>query len=231
VNEDVTRQPLLSIGVTVTLFCLGIAGAIGLIAVVEADHVAGAFGTGMGIAVLVFILGATVACALACLARGITERLALAALAASGLTLDLSVLEIWRGIGAEAYSKTLGVLAVVSFYSLVVLGLRLAIGRPSELGRGLYLGAFGVAIVAAAISAWLVVSPGGSEVASELPATVTDSDSAIPTASGSGLPFYTYVNVGDDGLLRILGGALVLTAVLWFGALAASRVPRAPADV
>jgi hypothetical protein len=38
------------------------------------------------------------------------------------------------------------------------------------------------------------------------------------------------VQFGNESVLRPLGAALVALAAFWFGALAASRVPRQPAD-
>ncbi len=60
-------------GAFVTLVTLGIAGILGVVAVLDESHEAAAFGTGIGVAVVVFLSGATIVCGLACLAR---ERIA-----------------------------------------------------------------------------------------------------------------------------------------------------------
>lgn len=196
------------------LATLGFAAVVGFIAVIDADNVAAAFGTGLGIAVFVFLTGATFATALACLKRRRAEIVALVSIAAAGLAMDMLVLAIWLDIDNEAYAKIAGVAFVWSFFALIALGLTLAVENPRNLARPLYLGAVVVAVLAGLISAWLVVS--------------TSDDDVLPGAGPEGI---TGVALGDDDLLRALGAALVLLAALWFGALAASRIEDAPADV
>ena len=208
-----------SLGALIMLATLGFAAVVGFIAVLDADNVAAGFGTGLGIAFFIFLTGATLACALACLRRRRAEIVSLVSIAAAGLAMDLLVLAIWLEIDNEAYAKIAGVAFVWSFYALVALGLTLAVGTPRNFARPLYLGATVVAALAGLISAWLVVTQGDNE-------PVTDE------GSGGGLfDVVPYAAIGDDDLLRALGAALVLLAALWFGALAASRLEEPTADV
>ena len=173
----------------------------------DADSVTAAFGTGLGIALLIFLTGATLAAALACLRRGRVEIIALVSIAAAGLAMDMLVLAVWLDIDNEAYAKIAGVAFVWSFYALIALGLAIAVETPRSLTRPLYLGAVVVTVVAGLISAWLVVSGSTEDV------VASAGPESIPGAA-----------LGDDDLLRALGAALVLLAALWFGALAASRI-------
>ena len=207
------RSPL-ELGALIMLATLGFAAVAGFIAVIDADNVAAAFGTGLGIAFFIFLTGATLAAALACLKRGRAEIVALASITAAGLAMDMLVLAVWLEIDNEAYAKIAGVAFVWSSYALIALGLTLAVETPRSLARPLYLGAVVVTVVAGLISAWLVVTGNNEDVVASAGPDV------IPGAV-----------LGDDDLLRALGAALVLLAALWFGALAASRIEAAPAEV
>jgi hypothetical protein len=215
--EPARRSPL-ELGGLLTLAALALAGVLGVIAVFDSDSSAAGFGVGFGIALLIFVAGATIACALACLARGRVQYPALGALAAACLALDLVVLAIAVDIDSEWYGKLAGVLGVWSFFALVVLGLTLAVRKPERLARALYGGALAAAVLGGLISTWLVVTAddesGTSETAFENGTVVTT------TTTGFG-----FVPEWDDELLQVLGAMLVLLAVFWFGALAASRLP------
>jgi hypothetical protein len=202
-----SRRSPLELGALIMLATLGFAAVVGFIAVIDADNVAAAFGTGLGIAILIFLTGATLATALACLKRKRAEIIALISIAAAGLAMDMLVLAVWLDIDNEAYAKIAGVAFVWSLYALVALGLTIAVETPRSLARPLYLGAVVVTVVAGLISAWLVVSGSSEDVVASAGPEV------IPGAV-----------LGDDDLLRALGAALVLLAALWFGALAASRI-------
>jgi len=218
--DDVTHtagRSRLELGALIMLATLGFAAVVGFIAVLNADNVAAGFGTGLGIAFFIFLTGATLASALACLKRGRAEIVALVSIAAAGLAMDMLILAVWLEIDNEAYAKIAGVAFVWGFYALIALGLTLAVGTPRSIARPLYLGAVVVAIVAGLISAWLVISAGDNElVAGDGSA---DTFGVVP-----------YAALGDDDLLRALGAALVLLAALWFGALAASRLEEPAAD-
>ena len=197
----------LDIGIMVVLVSMAVAGLIGLIAVFDAGSDIGAAGTGFGIALLIFETGATAACALACLVRGRLEVLALGALVASGLAVNLLALAIWLEIHSEAYGKVTGVAFVWALFGLITLGLGLAVHPRDALARWLYLGAIGASLVAGLFATVLILDAGGNGlVASAGPVPVTQ--------------------FGNESVLRPLGAALVLLAALWFGALAASRVER-----
>ena len=198
-------RSLLEIAGLVTLGALLFAAVVGVIAVLSADSRSEGFFNGFGIAALIFLTGATIACALSCLVRRRMEYLALAVLVASCLAIDLIVLAIWLDIDSEAYAKSAGVAFVWSFFGLVVLGLVLAVPRPERLARGLYVGAIAAAGAGALISTYLVLTTGGGDL---------DGGTSV-----FGLA------PGDDALLQVLGVMLVLLAALWFGALAASRLP------
>jgi hypothetical protein len=203
----VERSPL-RIGVLVTLTSFGFAGVAGLIAVFDADSVSSGFGRGLGVSVVVFLAGATVACALACLARGRAELVSVGSIAAAGLALDLLVVAVWRGIDSESYAKITGVAFVWGFFALVALALTLAVKPMEPPARVLYGAALGAAVLAAALATWLIATAGNVEIAPGL----------VPASETS-----------DDELLRVLGAALVVLAALWFSALAASRLERGPA--
>ena len=214
--DDATHPPArsrLEIGVLIMLATLGFAAVVGLIAVIAADGVAAAFATGLGIAFLIFLSGATLAVALACLRRRQMEIVALASIAAAGLAMDLLALAIWLDIDNEAYAKIAGVAFVWSFYALIALGLSVAVGAVRGVSRPLYLGAVVVTAIAGLISAWLVVSASDADV--------------VASAGPESIPGAV---LGDDDLLRALGAALVLLASLWFGTLAASRLEEPATD-
>ena len=209
----------LEVGVLITLATIGFATVIGFVAVIDADHVAAGFGTGLGVAFVIFLGGGTIACALGCLRRRKAEIAALGSIIASGLAIDMFVLAIWREIDNEAYAKVAGVAFVWSFFALVILGLTLAVGTPRDLARSLYLGAVVTTVAAGLISTWLIATAGGG-------------DAATGEAGGNG-GFYSdpYGAIGDDQLLRALGASLVLLAAFWFGALAASRLERPQEEI
>lgn len=197
----------LDLGILVTLVCLGIGGVLGVIAVFDAGSDFSAIGKGVGVALVVFQSGATIACALACLARRRVEVLALAGLVAAGLAIDLFVLEIWLSIDSETYAKLAGIAYVWMFFGLIALGLTLAAQPRDALARSLYLSAVGASLLGGVIATALIVSAGGADV--------------VPTSTP--VPISSF---GDERLLRPLGAVLVVVATLWFAALAASRVVR-----
>jgi hypothetical protein len=217
VSEPFTPQPeaaapgeahgrsLLELGGLVTLACMAIAAVVGVIAVLDAGSRSEGFGVGFGIAALVFLVGATVACALACLARRRMEIVSVAVLTAACLALDLLVLAIWLDIDNDAYAKLVGVGFVWTFFGLLALGLTLAVGRPERLALALYTGALASAVAGGLIGTVLVLRAGGDVSA--------------------GVAEFGAVPIDDDALLQLLGAMLVLLAAFWFGALAASRLP------
>jgi hypothetical protein len=178
-----------------------------LISVFDAGSDVTAVGKGFGTALIVFQAGATVAAALACLARRRLELLALGGLVAAGFTIDLAVLELWLSIDSETYGKLLGVAYAWTFFGLLVFGLALAAQPRDQLARALQLGAVGASLLGGLIATALIASAGGGDV--------------VPTTTG--IP---YGALGNDDLLRPLGAVLVVIATLWFAALAASRVAR-----
>lgn len=198
----------LDVGTLIVLVSMAVAGVVGLIAVLDADSDFTALGVGFGVAWFIFLAGGTVACGLACLARGRLEWLSLGALVAAGLTVDLFVLAIWLGIDSEAYAKLVGIAFVGSVFGLLVLGLSLACQPRDALGRYLYLGAMGASLLGAAIASLLILTTGTEDV--------------VPTAGPVPVGF------DDQGLVRPLAAILVVLAALWFAALAASRVERSP---
>lgn len=212
-GETATPQSFsrLDIGIMIVLVSMAVAGLIGLIAVFDADSNIGAAGMGFGIALLIFETGATAACALACLVRGRLEALSLGALVAAGLAVNLFALAIWLEIDSEAYGKVTGVAFVWALFGLVILGLSLAVRPRDALARSLYFAALGASLLAGVLATVLIVDAGRNGVGFY-------SNGPVPIA-----PF------GNESVLRPLGAALVLLAVLWFGALAASRVEREPA--
>jgi hypothetical protein len=203
------REPrsLLEVGGLITLAGLAFGAIVGVIAVLDADASVAGFGVGFGIAFLIFFTGATIATALACLVRQRMQPVALGAIVASCLAIDLTVLAIWLDIDNEAYAKIAGLAFVWSFFALVVLGLVLAVVNPQGLAFVLYIGAIATSIGSAVVSSWLIVSASNDDV------VVTE-----PTSPIGILP------VENDSLLRALGALLVLLAASWFGALAASRI-------
>jgi hypothetical protein len=203
------RWSLLDIGGLITLVALAFAAIVGVIAVVDTDSSPAGFGVGIGIAILIFFGGGTIACALACLVRRRIEPVALGALVAASLSIDLIVLAIWLDIENEAYAKTAGVVAVWSFFALVTLGLALAVTIPKRLALALYTGAVTATVASALLSTWLIV-------------TAEDEETGFAEEGGS---FADALPIGNDALLQVLGAMLVLLAAFWFGALAASRLP------
>ena len=200
----------LRLGAFATFATLGFAGIAGLIAVFDADSVSAGFGRGFGIALLVFLAGATLTCALACLSGGRAELVALGSIAAAGLGLDLLVLAIWLEIDSEAYGKITGIAFVWAFFALIALGLTLAIRPQERPAQALYGGAVGAAILASLLATWLIATTGQSEVTEVAGVSVNPAD------------------LTDNELLRLLGAVLVVLAALWFAAVAASRLERAP---
>jgi hypothetical protein len=198
------RSPL-RLGVLATFVTLGFAGVVGLIAVFDADSVSSGFGRGFGIAVLVFLTGATIAVALACLSRERARLASLGSIAAAGVALDLLVLAVCFEIKDVTYTKTTGVVFVWGFFALLALALTLAVRPVAQLARILYGGAVGATVLSAAIATWLIATAGHTEIGfSPYPAETS-----------------------NDDLLRVLGATLVVLAALWFSALAASRLERA----
>jgi hypothetical protein len=203
------RWSRLEIGGLITLVALAFAAVVGVIAVIDTESSPAGFGVGFGIALLIFLAGATIACALACLARERMELVALGALLAACLSIDLIVLAIWLDIDSEAYAKTAGVVTVWSLFALVILGLALAVTTPQRLALALYTGAATATVVSALLSTWLIVSSEDDETG----------------FTGEGAAVVEVLPIGNDALLQVLGAMLVLLAAFWFGALAASRLP------
>jgi hypothetical protein len=204
---QVTQLSRLDLGVLITLVCLGIGGIVGLIAVLDAGSDVAAVGKGFGTALIVFQAGATIATALACLARRRLELLALGGLIAAGLAIDLAVLELWLSIDSETYAKLVGVAYVWTFFGLLVFGLALAAQPRDQLARTFHVGAIGASLLGGIIATALVAAAGGGDI--------------VPTTTG-----VPYGALGNDDLLRPLGAVLVVIATLWFAALTASRVAR-----
>ncbi len=202
----------LELGSLLALVTFGIAAVIGAIAVLDADHVGSGFGIGLGVAFLAFAAGATVVCALACLARGKAELLALAGVVVAGVALDLLVLAVWRDIDSETYGKVVGIGLVWSSLALLGFGLMLAVSSPGRLARWPFLGALGSIAGAGLISTYLIATAGGTTIGVDVAATI----GSVPVSSS------------DDELLRVLGLAFVLIATLWFGAIAAHRYEQSP---
>ena len=201
-SSGVAISPL-RLGVLIVFVTLAFAGVVGLIAVVAADGTSSAVGDGTGVAFFVFLGGATTACALACLVRGRVRLLSLIGLGASGLAIDLGALGVWQSINSEAYGKVAGVSAAWALFALIALGLTLATGEADGLAKLLYLACLVATAAGGLIAAWLIITAGNS---------ITDPGSVL----------------GDDNVpLRLLGVSLVLLAVTWFAALAASKVERA----
>jgi hypothetical protein len=210
----IARSPL-EAGVLTALAAMGIAGALGLVAVLDADGPGSAFGTGFGVAWSIALAGATIAAALACLRRSQHDAIALGSIVVAGLALDLLVLAILLDVDSEAYGKVTGVAFLWSFLALVVLGLTLAVGAVENLGRLLYLATIAVSILAGLVGTWLIGTAGDEDVPAVGPFDV------VPGGAGA-----------DDELLRILGACFVVIAALWFATLAATRVElRGPSDV
>lgn len=210
VSHTAGRSPL-EVGALITLATLGFAAVLGTIAVLTADDVGSSFGRGLGIALAIFLAGATLACALACLTRGQFEIVALTSIVVAGLAIDLLSLAILFDIEGDAYGKVVGIAFAWSFFALVALGLTLAVGATRRFARSLYVGAIGLCVLAGLITTWLVATSGGEEV------VVGSGPESGPFISPDTL-------IGDDDLLRALGAVLVLLAALWFGALAATRL-------
>jgi len=198
----------LDLGVLIVLVSMGIAGVVGLIAVFDANSDIGAFGIGFGAALLIFQAGATIACALGCLARRRFEALSIGALVAAGVSVDLFLLAIWLGIDDETYGKVLGIAVVWAFFALLVLGLALAAQPRDSLARSLYLGAIGASMLAGILASVLIISSGDAARVADVPTGIT--------------------SIADESLLRPLAAVLVVLASLWFAALATSRVDRTP---
>jgi hypothetical protein len=198
--------------VLVTLAAYGIAGALGLVAVFDADGVGSAFGTGFGVAWAIAVAGAVVAAALACLKRGRLEIVALGSVAAAGLAIDLLVLAVVADIDSSGYGKVTGVAFAWSFFALVILGLTLAAGVVVDFGRFLYLATAAVTVLAGLVATYLIATA-GNEVG-----TAIDPFGVVPS------------DTADDELLRVLAACFVVIAALWFATLAATRAARVPAS-
>lgn len=193
----------------IVLVSMAIAGVVGLIAVLDADNDYSALGIGFGVAWTIFLAGGTIACALACLARGRLEALSLGALVAAGMAVDLVVLAIWLDIGSEAYGKLVGLAFVWALFGVIILSLSLAVQPRDTLARSLYLGGVVASLLGAALATILIV-------------TTSDDDFVSSGELFDPIP----VGFTNDSLLRPLSAVMVLLAALWFAALAASRVER-----
>ena len=199
----------LDIGVLITLTTLAIAGVVGLITVFDAGNRYSAIANGLGITVLVFLGGATVACGLACLARRRLEVVSLVGLVAVGLFVDLTALAVWLDIESEAYGKLAGVAGTWTFFALLILSLTLAAQPRDSLGRWLYLGAVAASVLGGILASVLILDAGGDDF-------------------GASTTVFNLGSFGNQSVLRPLAAVLVVNATLWFAALAASRVERVP---
>jgi hypothetical protein len=197
----------LDIGMLIVLVSMAIAGVVGLIAVLDADNDYAALGIGFGVVWIILFAGGTIACALACLARGRLEALSLGALVAAGFAVDLLVLAIWLDIDDEWYGKLVGLAFVGALFGLVVLGLTLACQPLDTLARYLYFGAVGASLLGAVVAWLLILTTGGDDLA--------------PSVFGNRVAF----DLGNE-FVRPLAAIIVVLAALWFAALAASRVER-----
>jgi hypothetical protein len=197
----------LDIGIMVVLASMAVACLIGLIAVFDADNSSSAIARGLGTTFVVFLGGATIACALACLRRRRAELLSLAGLVAVCLSVDLFVLAICFDIQSEWYGKLVGLASVWAFFALVILGLTLAAQPRDQLTRALYLGAIGSSLLGGIFASVLILDAGGNDV--------------VPSDSAFGIGSFT-----NESVLRPLAAALVVNATLWLGTLAATRVER-----
>lgn len=207
-NLSSSRSPL-ELGALAALVTFGIATVLGLIAVIDTDEAASGFAVGFGVAFVVFLAGATVVCALACLARRRAELVAFAAIVVTGIALDLLVLATWLEIDNEWYGKAVGIGLAWAFFALLAFGLMLAVAGPGRFARWPFFGALAATAAAGLISTYL-----------------------IATAGGVGNTYFDVSTIGiapgDDELLRVLGAAFVLIAALWFGAIAAHRLEQSP---
>jgi hypothetical protein len=202
-----TRSPL-ETGALVALAFLAFAGVVGAVAVLSADSDTGALGVGVGLGTAVFLNGATLAVALACLARGRAVPVALMGVGAAGTAVDLIALAALFEIEDETYAKLTAIASIWSFLALVVLGLVLAAPGPELLARGLKLAAVGAAALSGLFLTVLVLTAGGDDV----------------VVSAGPFPVETFA---EEELFRPLALSLVLLAPLWFAALAATRLsPR-----
>jgi hypothetical protein len=206
--ETVTFSRL-DIGMLIVLVSMAVAGVVGLIAVLDADNEYAALGIGFGVVWIVVLAGGTIACALACLARGRLEVLSLGGLVAAGLAVDLLVLAIWLDIDEEWYGKLVGLALAGALFGLVVLGLTLACQPRDALGRYLYFGAVGASLLGAFVAWMLILTTGGDDFA--------------PSVFGNRVGF----DAGNE-FTRPLAAIVVVLAALWFAALAASRIERRP---
>jgi hypothetical protein len=213
----------LGAGVVLTLVALAIAGLAGVIAVASADSDGGGFGKGIGVAVTVFLVGGTLATALACLRRREAEIAAIVGVVVAGLTIDLTAIAVWLEIDDETYLKVLGIALVWTLFALVILGLALASGTSGETSRPLFLVTSACAVLAGLVASWLTATAGAQDPLDALPS------SALAPSTGSS----TIVTYGSSGpsftgewLLRVEGVLLVVVAALWFATLAVSRLER-----
>jgi hypothetical protein len=199
----------LELGILIVLLSMGVAGLVGLIAVLDADSDFAAIGIGFGVALLIFQTGGTIVCGLACLARGRVEALSIGALVAAGISIDMFVLAIWLEIDNETYAKIAGIAFIVAVFGLLTLGLTLACQPRDALARSLYLGAVLASLLGAVLATVLIITTGDNDF-----------------VSSAGLYSPVPVDFTNDSLLRPLAAVLVVLAALWFAAVAASRVVK-----
>jgi hypothetical protein len=208
------RRSPLEIGVAATLVSMAIASLLGAIAVLDAETASTSLATGFAIALLVFLAGGTIACALACLRRGRATAGALLALLSACLALDLLVLAIWLEIDSEVYGKFAGLAFVWTLFGLTALALTLAVSPAARLAHVIYRAAIVAIVLAGALASWLVLTSGGAMGFGDV------SDLGLIPGGPD-----------DDGELQALGVLIVVVATLWFAALAADRLAadrRAP---
>ncbi len=200
--EDVSPQRL---GGVLALVSFGIAGLLGLAAVVLADDAVTALWKSVGFAYLVFSGGVTIVVALACLSRDRLALLALAGVAVAGATIDLAAFALWEEPESEAYWKLVLVLGTWAFLLLLVLGLALAVADPVGVAELLVYAVAAAAVLAGLVATYVITTGGGGSLDSPLDALGAD----------------------EEGLLRLLGVSFVVLAAAWFGAVAAHRLARA----
>ena len=188
---------------------MAIAGVVGLIAVLDADNGYSALGIGFGIAWTIFLSGGTIACALACLARGRLAALSLGTLVAAGGRRPSRSGDLARHRGRDVRQARRDAF-VGALFGLIVLGLTLACQPRDALARYLYRRGRCIASRRRA--------PRGPH-----PHDRWRRLQARGVRPARGLRF------GND-LVRPLAAVLVVLAALWFAALATSRVERLAAD-
>ena len=206
-EDDTVAQPLLRLGAGATAVALTVAALAAIVTALTKDDASSSVGLSAALVFATFFTGAAFVVALACLARGAIEALALVTLAAAALALDLTAIGVWLETDSEGYGKLVGSALIWSFVLFLVCALALACDRRRLLVRVCFSVTTGVHIVVALILTELVFRGEGAAITNPL-GRVLDGD-----PSGAEL--------------RMLAIALVLAATLWLGTLAAGRLEQA----